>query len=220
MGIDKKTIYQNLREEIMDLTKRQDNYMLASYTICITVWAFALENSNEWIALLPIFILIPLSLRVSDFRYGGAFLSAFMAVFLEEKSYDGWEYVREEYYKIKEEFHLNRNNSSKEHQKLFKHRSLLLSILSRGTFGLLTLISIVIFWIIREIQLNLQSNIITITIVGLVQLLVLGLQWYVAFKYRDTTAIKKSLLNDWEYVYEKMRANSLKGSEEEANEEI
>lgn len=217
MAIDKKTIYQNLREEIIDLTKRQDNYMLASYTICITIWAFALENSNEWVAILPIFILIPLSLRVSDFRYGGAFLSAYMTIFLEEKSYNGWEYVREEYYKIKEEFHLNKNDVSMEQLQLFKSRSFLLSILSRGTFVLLTLISVVIFWAIHGIQLKPSNNLITIIIVGFVQSLVLGLQCYVAYKYRDTTAIKKSLLNDWEYVYVKMHVN---GSEEAVNEKL
>lgn len=64
MEINKKTIYQNLRDEIMDLGKRQDNYLLASYTICITIWAFALETLNEWVAVLPMVILLPLFLRV------------------------------------------------------------------------------------------------------------------------------------------------------------
>lgn len=41
-------------------------------------------------------------------------------------------------------------------------------------------------------------------IIGVVQLIILGLQGYAAWKYRDTTKIKSLLLEDWEYVYEKL----------------
>lgn len=203
MDIDKTTIYQNLRDEIMDLARRQDTYLLASYTICITIWAFAVEALNEWIAILPMFILIPLSLRVCDFRYGTVFLSSFMAIFLEEKSYEGWEYVREEYYKTKKEFRANKDNKSKD---LFKRRSLPLSFLSRGTFCLLTIITIVIFWGIRGFLIDSTSQIIITVIICVTQAIVLGVQVYIAFKYRDTSTIKKPLLEDWEYVYDKLRA--------------
>lgn len=220
MDIDKKTIYQNLRGEIIDLAKRQDNYLLASYTICITIWAFSLETLNEWVAILPMFILIPLSLRVCDFRYGTVFLSAFMAVFLEEKSYEGWEYVREEYYKTKSEFNANKSNLSYENKKLFKRRSLPLSFLSRGTFCLLTVISVVIFWGIRGFKFETLNQIIVAVIICSIQLIVLGLQGYVAYKYRDTTTIKKPLLEDWEYVYNKLYTEKANNQNGETNEEL
>lgn len=210
MDIDKTTIYQNLRDEIMDLARRQDTYLLASYTICITIWAFAVEALNEWIAILPMFILIPLSLRVCDFRYGTVFLSSFMAIFLEEKSYEGWEYVREEYYKTKKEFRANKDNKSKD---LFKRRSLPLSFLSRGTFSLLTIITIVIFWGIRGFAIDTTNQIILTVIIGITQVIVLGLQVYVAFKYRDTSTIKKPLLEDWAYVYNKLQAEKREKNE-------
>lgn len=81
--MDEKTIYQNLREKIVFNQKKQDTYTTAAYTIAISIWTIALGVSNEWIALIALVILLPLSLIVCDSRYSTAFLSSFMAVFLE-----------------------------------------------------------------------------------------------------------------------------------------
>ncbi len=219
MDIDKKTIYQNLRNEMMDLVKRQDTYLLASYTLCITVWAFALEAKNAWVALLPAFILLPLSMRFSDFRHGMVFLSSFMAVFLEESSYNGWEYVREEYYKQAKEIRSLKQRPT-ECKDLFKKKSIVLSFVSKATFTLLTLISIIMFWGLKTFNFSSLSNIVINSIMLIIQAIILFTQIYVAIKYRDTTIMKKSLLADWNFVYNKLSEDCLSKQSGETNEKL
>lgn len=208
MGIDKITIYQNLRAEIMDLVKRQDTYLLAAFTITISVLSIAIETSKEWLAMLSLVILIPLALRIADFRYGVVFISSFMAVFLEEKSYDGWEFVREKYYEYQKEY---RNNPHR-NKKLFKNKSGIISFISKGTFCLLSLACISVFWMIRDFCFSSIQDIIINAILIVFQLLVLLLQIYTEIKYRDTTAMKANHINEWDEVYNSVHNdNVLKG---------
>lgn len=212
MEITKETIYQNLRSEMMDLMKRQDTYSLAAYTLTISVWAFALEAKNAWVALLPLFLLIPLSLRVIDFRYSIVFLSAFMGVFLEEKSNEGWEYVRESYYSMQKGFLSNKlnldNYGIKINELHFKRKNRVLSLMSKFTFTMLSIISIVIFWGLNDFNINITDNYIFNSAIVVVQFLILVLQVYVAVKYRDMTNLKHKLLNDWTVVYKELFDNS------------
>lgn len=189
--IDKKSIYQNLREEMMDLVKRQDTYLLAAYTITISVWSFAIQFANHWIALLPIFILLPLSFRVCDFRKGTVFLSSFMAIFLERESYDGWEYVREEYFKVFPNLH-------GEKKGLLEN---IVTFLSRMSFCLLTIVSIILFWAMRESDFSNARNIIVNSVIIFVQIIIVLLQGSKWYKYADTSKMKKPLMDNWRVVY-------------------
>ena len=120
MSVEKDTAYNDLRDEIMDLIKRQDTYLLAAITMTITVLSFSLQFGNEWVALLPLLILLPVSKRFTDFRYGIVFLASYMAIFLEEKSSTGWEYMREKYYEFQKSYSNKRKNRK---DKLFRNSS-------------------------------------------------------------------------------------------------
>ena len=82
MDIDNKTIYQNLREEIMYYTKKQDTCITTTFSLTVSIWTLALTLSKAWIALIPLAIIIPMSIVVCNCRYSIAFLASYMAIFL------------------------------------------------------------------------------------------------------------------------------------------
>lgn len=185
MKINREIIYQNLHDEMMDLIKRQDTYSLASYTLTISIWAFALETENAWIALLPLFLLIPLSLRVADFRYSVVFLSAFVGVFLEEKSNEGWEYVREEYYNTQNKFLCGELSIENNRNVYFKRKNWLLSVVSKTTFTLLSVVSIGICWGLNGWNAHITDSYFLDGVIIIIQGLVVFLQIFITIKYRD-----------------------------------
>ena len=194
--IDKVTVYQNLREEMMDFVKRQDSYLLASVTITITALSFSVEKNNEWFALFAMMILVPLSLRVIDFRHGTVFLSSFMAVFLEEEKYTGWEYVHDEYYKVMK----NHKSKNPPKEKLFKGRSKLLSFASKSTYCFLSSSCVIVFWFIRCNNMGQFKNVLVETVLAIIQAAILLLQVILARKYYDTNEKKNILIEEWEIV--------------------
>lgn len=143
MEIDKKITHQNLHDEIVYNIKKQDNYTATAYTITISIWTIALGMSNEWIALIPLVILLPITLLVCDCRYSIAFISSYMAVFLEEESTAGWEYMREVYYSE------NRRSSTDK----------MIYLYSKFGFWVLNAVSVVIFWAIRGLNFKIFDNI-------------------------------------------------------------
>lgn len=185
--MDKKTIYENLRTEMNEEFKRGDTYLLSSYTLTIALWTIALQTQNEWIALLPSIILIPLSLRVCDLRYASTFLGAFIANFIEDEIDYGWEKLRERYY---EEYPRNK------HDNLF-------GFLGRFGFGILSIASIVIFWALRKMDMAIYNHIWLGHLVVFTQIFIIALQFYVCFKYANTSRIKKPLMKNWKEFYEK-----------------
>ena len=217
MKINREIIYQNLHDEMMDLIKRQDTYSLASYTLTISIWAFALETENAWIALLPLFLLIPLSLRVADFRYSVVFLSAFVGVFLEEKSNEGWEYVREEYYNTQNKFLCGELSIENNRNVYFKRKNWLLSVVSKTTFTLLSVVSIGICWGLNGWNAHITDSYFLDGVIIIIQGLVVFLQIFITIKYRDMSNLKHKLLNDWDVVYKELFREEMNDSEIESN---
>lgn len=78
---------------------RQDTYTNYAYVLVAAVWALAFSVQNEWIALIPLFVLIPICLRISDCRYSIAFLASYIKVFLESEEDLGWQTMHVKYYK-------------------------------------------------------------------------------------------------------------------------
>lgn len=191
MEIDKKTTYQNLRSEIMDNVKRQDTYLLTSYTMCISIWTIALEMSSEWITLFPVIILIPISLRICDFRYANAFLGAYMAICLEDAADDGWEYI-----------------SSLYHKRYASHSKSFSSYCSKLAFGVLTLISCVLFWAIRDFNIFVFGQLWVGLAIILSQISIVIFQCVIWWRNTDTSKIKASLMKNWREL-----VNSLKVQE-------
>lgn len=82
--------YENLREEIMYSRKAQDNYAIFLYTTVVTILGFAFQLQNYYLCLLPIVIIIPVCIKIADYRRTIAYLATYMIAFLEKDIYK-WE---------------------------------------------------------------------------------------------------------------------------------
>ena len=198
MTKDEKFIYEKLREEVMDLVKRQDTYLLAAYTLTITIWTVGIERNSHWVALLPLFILFVISLRICDFRDSSSFLSAYISIWLEKKPGNGWSYTREKYFEITKDMQEQKKNIwVRLLDKTGKY-------LSRMSLCVLSFVSIALFWKIRESNFDSFRNIFINISIMIIQLIVLIIQIYKWCKYVDTTKIKKEYMNNWKFVYDKL----------------
>ena len=79
----KNNDYDNLREEILYSRKAQDTFTMFLYTSVITILGFAFELQNLYLFLLPIIIIVPVAIKVADYRRTIAYIAAYMIVFLE-----------------------------------------------------------------------------------------------------------------------------------------
>ena len=139
-------------------------------------------------------------------KYSIVYLSAFIGVFLEEKSNDGWEYVRESYYSIQKDFLSNElsldNYDFKINELHFKRKNRVLSLMSKFTFTILSIISILIFWGLNDFNIYVTDNCIFNYAIIITEFLIIVLQVYIAVKYRDMTNLKNKLLNsDIMYIF-------------------
>lgn len=188
--MDKKIIYENLRAEMNEEFKRGDTFLLSSYTLTIALWTIALQTKNEWIAILPCIILIPLSLRVCDLKYASTFLGAFIANFIEDEIDFGWEKLREQYYET-----YPRKKSDN-----------LLGFFSKFGFGILSIASVAIFWALRKMDMAICNHIWVGHVVLFLQLFIIVLQFFVCLKYANTSQVKKPLMKNWKEFYEKHKS--------------
>ena len=95
----KNNDYDNLREEILYSRKAQDTFTMFLYTSVITILGFAFELQNLYLFLLPIIIIVPVAIKVADYRRTIAYIAAYMIVFLEN-DYNKWETDNFEFSKI------------------------------------------------------------------------------------------------------------------------
>ncbi len=66
-GVTKDSEYIELKEEVIALIQIQNNYIIAMYTITVSILAFAIERNNEWLFLLPYIILLRLPILKMGF---------------------------------------------------------------------------------------------------------------------------------------------------------
>lgn len=85
----KEVQYEVLKQEILNLDSKKANYVIAMYTITITVSIFSLEIRNEWYFLITYIILFAFERQILSIREGSIRIAAYMAVYLEEG--EGWE---------------------------------------------------------------------------------------------------------------------------------
>lgn len=105
MGIGKDTEYTMLKEEVLGLISIQNNYIIAMYTITVTIIAFAIERNNEWLFLLPYIILFSFQRIISAKNDNMVRIAAYIVVFLEDES--GWETL---YKKVVDKTTVKHNN--------------------------------------------------------------------------------------------------------------
>lgn len=184
--MDKQFTYGFLREEMIGLTTRQDTLLSIAYATTIGLWTIALTISNDWVAIIPIILLIPFSLKTYDLRYGATFLAAYIKICLEEQSYSGWETVRDKYYE-------------QGFVKAFKSSN----NISKLSFLLLTIGSCALFWILRILVLNGEFLTFINGCLAVVQLIIVIFQIIMYYYFSSTNKLKKQLENNWITMKEK-----------------
>ena len=184
--MDKQFTYSFLREEMMGLSTRQDTLLSIVYAATLGLWTIALTISNDWVAIIPIILLIPFSLKTYDLRYCGAFLAAYLKICLEEQSHDGWETIRDKYYE-------------QGFAKVFKSSN----SLSKLSFLLLTLGSCAIFWILRIGVLHNSFFTFINGCIIVIQLIVVIFQIIMYYMLSSTNKLKKQLESNWALMKEK-----------------
>lgn len=103
--------YSTLRDEIINLVEIQSNYIIAMYTITVSIIGFAIERNSEWLFLLPYIILFSFQRIISSKNDGMIRIAAYIAVFLEENH--GWESMYADVVKRTTVKHNNRKTYSR-----------------------------------------------------------------------------------------------------------
>lgn len=77
--------YEELRNEIQKKTELHNSLVTFMITTVVAVLAFALDNDNTLLYLLPYGIIIPISMRITYYRFAMVKLSAYIIVYLESE---------------------------------------------------------------------------------------------------------------------------------------
>ena len=181
----KKELYKQLTDEIMYNNSKQDTYTNYAYVIVAAVWSIAFSVQIEWLALVPLLVLIPICLRISDCRYSIAFLASYIKIFLEPHLDAEWQTMHIKYY---------------ERHK----RTLIQNILYHGSkldIPFLSLISCVIFWLLRGKEVIFSEFYLSLLIL-IVQFVIVVFDCLICFKYSDISRVKKPLLKNWRELYD------------------
>ena len=91
--ITKDSEYTMLKQEIISLVEIQNTYIIAMYTITITILGVAFERKSQILFLLPYIILFSFQRIISAKRDGMLRIASYIAVYLEEGT--GWESIYE-----------------------------------------------------------------------------------------------------------------------------
>lgn len=170
---------------------KQDTYTNYAYVIVAAVWSLAFSVKIEWLALIPLFVLIPICLRISDCRYSIAFLASYIKIFLEPQLDVEWQTMHVQFY---------------ERHK----RTLIQKILYHGSkldIPFLSLISSVIFWLLRGMEAILSEPYLSLIIL-IVQFIIVVFDCLICLKYSDISRIKEPLLQKWQELYAEKKDES------------
>lgn len=177
--------YLMLREEIMYNQKVENSSVQFAYTMVATLWAAALAQiGNEWIVFISLVLIIPISLRVWYSRQSMAFLAAYMSVFLEGKENFNWETRHCQFY--------NRFGRSKSEKMVYYW--------SRLDFTFLSTAGTVLFWTLRNWEFKIMGNIKYAILILFLQILIIGIELFLCYKYTNISKLKEKKLRDWKLL--------------------
>lgn len=171
------------------LVARQDNFFSMAFTTNVALWTIAVSIPNEWIVLLSLLLTFTFSLKICDIWRGTIFLSVYIQICLEEEKTDGWETIRDIYYR-------EISTSSK--------KSILHSF-SKLSLPLLNIASCIIFWVLHGIDFYSWQNILLLGIQSIV-CLTHSIIWY---RNYDNPSVKDKMINNWSMVKQKYLENDV-----------
>lgn len=173
-----------LRDELVDKMNKQEHLTQFSYTTSLAIWSIALTIKNEWIVLLVLLIVVPISLRIVKFRKDSAFIGAYMAVFLEKDLPIKWEINNSEYYN---------KHPRRKLQTIFYW-------FSKFDFVFIVVISIMLFWLMKINNLIIINNLITVLMI-IFQLAVLTIEFFVVKYFSNFSKQKGDFIEEWKNLY-------------------
>lgn len=195
----RETTYLFLRDELQNLAVRQDNILSMAYATVAVIWTFAISESNEWVSLLSLFIMIPLTFRICDLRYNAVFLGAYLKECLEDE--DDWENMRLAYYS-----HFPLSTGIK-----------IISYVSKLGLPMVNIISCLIFWILRIDDLHSFvfsfENVVIITF----RCVICFLLWAVWIRFSNPALMRKNIEQNWDKLKVKYISNRKGDCYEEKN---
>lgn len=172
--------YASLREEILQLLHKRDEYTRFAYTVIAAIWTAAFAVENAYIILLGMFILIPISIRVTDILYSSGNIAAYLQVFHESTDGSKWETMNYEY--------------RKEHKG--RKKNIFHYISARADFVMIQILNVLIFWIYRN-AFFFEHLVLDIVIV-VVQLLIIIFTCYQCHRSAVADEKRKVNIENWQ----------------------
>ncbi len=177
--------YSFLRDELQNLSARQDNMFSTACATVAVLWTLSISVSNEWIALLSIVISAPMLLRICDLRYGAVFLGSYLKICLEES--DDWETIRTKYYS----------------KYPLPFKMIAINRISKTSLPILNIISCIIFWLLRDVTLReIFTTGLNVLLIIVQAVVCIGL-WLVWNKFANPKSIQKMVDNNWSELKDK-----------------
>lgn len=176
--------YKMIRDELIDKLKTEERLIQFCYTIVLAIWIAAFTIKSEWVLLFSFLLILSLSVRVLKSKMDSTFLAAYMFVYLEPKIDIKWETNNAEYCK--------ENFRDKELPKFH--------IFTNLDFMFLTIITSVLFWIMRAGNWLLLDNYIVTFLVILLQVAMIIIEGFIVkqfYRYKD---FRKTYIDRWKKV--------------------
>lgn len=181
-----ETEYNTLRDEILQLLQKRDEYTRFAYTVIAAIWTAAFAIENAYVVLLGMFILMPIAIRVTDAIYSAGNIAAYLSVFLESQMDIKWETLNYEYRKV--------------HNR--KRKVLLRYISGRADFVMLQILNALIFWIYRETPPF--ENLLFDSMVIVVQLLIILSACYQCHRSAVADIEREKNIKNWQKIKSKL----------------
>lgn len=176
--------YESLREEILHLMQKRDEYTRFAYTVIAAIWTAAFAIENAYVVLLGMFILMPIAIRVTDILYSSSNIAAYLSVFHESKSETDakWETLNFQY----------RKEHKRQNKTIFRYIS------ARSDFVMLQIINTLIFWIYRETPIF-ECLMFDIAII-LIQLLIVLFTCYQCYRSAVADKRREKHIENWKNI--------------------
>ena len=178
--------YASLREEILHLMQKRDEYTRFAYTVIAAIWTAGFAIKNAYVVLLGMFILMPISVRVTDVLYSSGNIAAYLSVFHESKTGAKWETLNYHY----------RKEHNRKHNVIFRY------IWGRADFVMLQMLNAAIFWIYRKTPPF--ENLLLDHVIVFVQLLIVLFTCYQCYRAAVADIKREDNIDKWQKLKSKM----------------
>lgn len=178
--------YATLRDEILKLLQKRDDYTRFAYTVIAAIWTAAFAIENAYVVFLGMFILVPIAIRVTDVLYSMGNIAAYLSVFVESEIGAKWETLNFQYRKE----YKGQNNAK------FRYLS------ARSDFVMLQILNVLVFWIYRKTPPF--ENLLLDHVIIVVQLLIIIFTCYQCHRSAVADVKREENTQNWQALKSKL----------------